>query len=264
MTGDYATPLRLAIYLEIGWSDYLFASPEGARKDDALPYPNPLVDRVPPDFTRHVARLVKLWATRIGLDPTRYCDIGGAIGRAVFEVEGALPALRRLVLVEPSTLFCEWAEHLLASDAELPPVPVVDRSGAQRLVTALTRPPPIANAHERLTIINGPLEDYRPPARFDLVTCLNVLDRHPSPRVFAEELPRLMSDRGLLVVSCPFDFREESTPNKEHWIDDLNELFTSDRWEHVGDDEVFYEYRASKRQWTRLCAQVVGKRWMGG
>ena len=178
-------------------------------------------------------------------------------------MERTLPALQRLLLVEPSTLFCEWAERLLASGAELPPVPVVDRSGAQKLVAVVTRPPPIANAHERLSIVNESLEDYHPQGRFDLVTCLNVLDRHPSPRLLAEELPRLMSDRGLLVVSCPFDFREESTPDKEQWVGDLNELFTNDQWEHVGADELFYEYRASNRQWTRLCAQVVGKRCTG-
>src|SRR5262249_49269828 len=147
-------PLRLAIYLEIGWSDYLFTRPVGEKRDDALPYPNPLVDRVPPDFPRQVARLTKLWATRIGLNATTYCDIGGATGPAVFEMERTLPALQRLVLVEPSTLFCEWAGRLLASGAELPPVPVVNRSGAQKSVAVVARPPPIANAHERLSIVN--------------------------------------------------------------------------------------------------------------
>src|SRR5215471_19143983 len=167
VTDDYANPLRLAIYLEIGWSDYFFAPPARGKRDDALPYPNPFVDRVPPDFPRHVARLAKLWATRIGLNATTYCDIGGATGRAVFEMERTLPALQRLLLVEPSTLFCEWAERLLASGAELPPVPVVDRSGAQKLVAVVTRPPPIANAHERLSIVNESLEDYHPQGRFD-------------------------------------------------------------------------------------------------
>ena len=46
-------------------------------------------------------------------------------------------------------------------------------------------------------------------------------------------------ERVLLAVSCPFDFGEENAPNKGRWGDDLNELFTTDRWEHVGPDEPF-------------------------
>ena len=34
---DYATPGRLAIYLEIGWSDYLFGRSRDATSDKDLP-----------------------------------------------------------------------------------------------------------------------------------------------------------------------------------------------------------------------------------
>ena len=43
---------------------------------------------------------------------------------------------------------------------------------------------------------------------------------------------------------------------------DLNVLFAGlSSWSHVGEDELFYEYRSHDRSWTRLSAQVVGKRW---
>jgi hypothetical protein len=71
-----------------------------------------------------------------------------------------------------------------------------------------------------------------------------------------------MNDDGLLVLSCPFDFDQKSTPDVGTWIDDLNTLFAgTSSWSHVGEDELFYEFRSFNRSWTRFSAQVVGKRW---
>lgn len=261
---DYATPERLAIYLEIGWSDFLLEAPAAGRRDTGLPHPNPRVDRVPPAFPRAVATLARAWAADISLDPRSLCDVGGATGRAVFEFDRLFPGLERLVLVEPSERFCGWARRLLSSDCRLPKVPLVDRVGAPRWVAPRTRPPPLPRAKERLAVVNAALERYRPDAGFDLITCLNVVDRHPCPAVVVENLGRLMNEGGLLVLSCPFDFDLGSTPEVGAWIDDLNALFAeTSAWSHVGEDEVFYEFRAHKRSWTRFAAQVVAKRWQG-
>jgi hypothetical protein len=71
-----------------------------------------------------------------------------------------------------------------------------------------------------------------------------------------------MNDDGLLVLSCPFDFDQKSTPDVGTWIDDLNTHFAgTSSWSHVGEDELFYEFRSFNRSWTRFSAQVVGKRW---
>ena len=259
---DYATPERLAIYLEIGWSDFLFETPKGVAPTKGLPYPNPLWDRVPPNFPIGVAALARSWATDISLDARRLCDVGGAVGRAVFEIERQFSGLEQLVLVEPSKRFCEWARRLLSTDGMLPDIPMVDRMGSPQWITPRTRPPPIPRARERLTIVNETLERYHPQNGFDLVTCLNVVDRHPCPRELMIEIGRIMNDNGLLVLSCPFDFGESSTPDSESWIDDLNALFVeTESWSHVSQDELYYEFRSFNRNWTRFSAQVVGKRW---
>lgn len=123
-------------------------------------------------------------------------------------------------------------------------------------------PPPIPRAKERLTIVNETLERYQPQSGFDLITCLNVVDRHPCPAEVVNSIGRLMNDDGLLVLSCPFDFDQKSTPDVGTWIDDLNTLFAgTSSWSHVGEDELFYEFRSFNRSWTRFSAQVVGKRW---
>jgi SAM-dependent methyltransferase len=259
---DYATPERLAIYLEIGWSDFLFETPRVNVSDNGRPYPNPLCDRVPPNFPLAVATLARSWAKDISLDARSLCDVGGATGRTIFEFERQFSGLEQLVLVEPSGRFCEWARRLLSSDGKLPQVPLVDRVGSPRWVAPRTRPPPISRANERLTIVNETLERYQPQSGFDLITCLNVVDRHPCPSEVVDSIGRLMNDDGLLVLSCPFDFDQKSTPDVGVWIDDLNALFAgTSSWSHVGEDEVFYEFRSHNRSWTRFSAQVVGKRW---
>lgn len=258
----YATRERLAIHLEAGWSDFLF-TPSEEKASATLPYPNPLKDNVPPDFPRAVAGLAKQWAAEIGLDARRFSDFGGATGRTLYEVDLLFPRLTSLVLVEPSKAFCEWAERLLATDVKLTDIPVVDVPGTLRAIEARGRPSPISNAKARLKIRNETLEHHTSRDGYDLVTCLNVVDRHPRPFEVVAHLERNMNEGGLLLMSCPFDFHEESTPDPADWISDLNALFDKSRsWEHIGEDQLYYEYRGHKRSWTRLIAQVVGKRWI--
>ena len=259
---DYATLTRLAIYLEIGWSDYLLAAREARGHVDSLPYPNPLANEVLPDFPRLVSEHAWKWANSVGLKPERYCDLGGATGRAVYEVDKLFPRLDSLTLVEPSTTFCEWASILLGSDDALPDFPVIGRAGSPEWIAPVRRPNALARAKERLRIENKTLEGHDPEQGYDLMTCLNVIDRHPNPAKVIDNIERCMNDGGLLVLSCPFDFHDESTPDRTKQIDNLDVLF-SDRpyWSHVGETELYYEYRSHRRSWTRLVAQVVAKRW---
>lgn len=262
---DYATPERLAIYLEIGWSDFLFEPPRAKLPDNGLPYPNPRIDVVPPDFPLAVAKLARSWTRGLSLEPGSLCDVGGATGRTLFELARQFPDCEELVLLEPSERFCDWARRLLLSDSDLPKVPLVDCVGRPRWVSPKTRPPALPRANERLAVVNETLERYRPQGGFDLVTCLNVVDRHPSPAAVVSDIGRLMNDGGLLLLSCPFDFRDESTPDIEARIDDLNALFVANSsWSHVGEDELFYEFRSHATSWTRFSSQVVGMRWQAG
>ncbi len=259
---DYATPDRLAIYLEIGWSDYLFGTPQSTCSGEESTYPSPRRHRVFPDFPISAVKLARQWTKAIALKPSSVCDVGGATGRAVFELDKRFPDLERLALLEPSKRFCDWATRLLSCDDTLPEVPSVDRIGAPQWVAPVSKPRPIARACDRLSIINVPLESYSPERGFDVVSCFNVIDRHPNPPELLQALERLMNDGGLLLLSSPFDFRVTSTPDPAFWIDDLNVLFRDTAsWSHIGEDELFYEYRLHNRSWTRLCAQVVAKRW---
>jgi len=41
--------------------------------------------------------------------------------------------------------------------------------------------------------------------------------------------------------------RRKHGETKERWVDDLDKLFTSNLWRHVGADELFYEYTTPGR-----------------
>jgi SAM-dependent methyltransferase len=259
-TEDYATPQRLAMYLEAGWSDFLLAPPSGSSTSHANGSPCPLDEFVKPTFFQQVATLAGNWANAISLEVTSVCDVGGGTGRTIFELERQFSNLHKLVLVEPSLTFCEWAGLLLASEDPLPDLPQVDTAAGPKIVSPYRRPTPISMATERLTILNRNLEECGDLKNFDLVTCLNVVDRHKQPKEIISNIKKIMSPGGLLVLSSPFDFHASSTPDESSWIEDLNTLFDNS-WENVGESEVFYEFRPFKRKWTRYSSQVVGKRW---
>lgn len=261
MAGSNTSTDRLAIYLETGWSDYLLDPSSVTATSQDLPYPNPLASFVSPDFHYRIATLTREWAGSQAANIKSYCDIGGATGRALFEIDRNFTGLERLTLVEPSRTFCGWAERLLTSSDELPEFPALMGPAGPRLVKAFSRPAPLPEAEARVRIVNQTLERFQTDEKFDLVTCLNMIDRHPYPRTLISSLANILADGGLLVISSPFDFRVATTPDRADWIDDLKELFRSPGWQTVGEEQVYYEFRSSNRKWTRFIAQVVGARW---
>ena len=105
-TEDYATPQRLAMYLESGWSDFLLTPPgeTSALPDKIRPL---LVGEVgKPTFFQEVASLARNWSYAISLNVSRVCDIEGGTGRTIFELDRQFPKLSNLTLVEPSLTFC--------------------------------------------------------------------------------------------------------------------------------------------------------------
>jgi len=259
MTEDYATPQRLAMYLESGWSDFLFEQPNSrlASKDETTP--GPYIELVKPVFFQEVARLAKIWTDEIALSITSVCDIGGGTGRAIYELDRQISGIGSLALVEPSATFCHWAEMLLASRAPLPDLPMVNTAVGPIYVPANGRPEPIPLAEDRLKILNKNLEACTGLKNFDLVTCFNVVDRHPRPEDMIFHIKEIMSPEGLLILSSPFDFDQNSTPDEDSWIDNLDSLFDNS-WETIGESELFYEFRPFNRKWTRYSSQVLGKR----
>lgn len=259
MTEDYATPQKLAMYLEAGWSDFLFEQPSNSITSKRETKPGIDDELVKPVFFQEVARLAKSWANEIALEIRSVCDIGGGTGRTIYELDREISGIDNLTLVEPSAAFCHWAGMLLASEIPLPDLPMVNTAAGPIYVSASGRPAPIPLGADRLKILNKNLEECAGLKNFDLVTCLNVVDRHHQPKDMISHIKDIMSPSGLLIISSPFDFDQNSTPDEDSWIDDLDSLFDNS-WETIGESELFYEFRPFNRKWTRYSSQVLGKR----
>lgn len=247
------------MYLEAGWSDFLFVQPISGIAVQSETTPGPHSELVKPVFFQEIAGLAKNWTDAIALDVRKVCDIGGGTGRAIYELDLQIPGIDKLALVEPSATFCNWAAMLLASESKLPDLPKVDTAVGPIYVPASGRPAPIPLAADRLKILNRNLEECVDLKNFDLVTCLNVVDRHHRPEDMIFYIKEIMSPDGLLILSSPFDFDQSSTPDENSWINDLDSLFDNS-WETIGETELFYEFRPFNRKWTRYSSQVLGKR----
>ncbi len=251
---DYTTEWQLATYLEVEWSDFLLGTVLPDSHEKLL---NPKTDRIYPNFYRQIGELAQEWLPKSYV-PSKYLDVGGSTGRTVYEIYNLFPSLTELVLVEPSSKFCKWAKKLLIDSEELGYFPIVTNCEKPSYGKALSRPNPIKL--KELYIYEAFAESVPRPANyFDLITCLNVADRHPSPKTLIETLYDLLSPNGYLIFASPMDFNEIYTPDKDRWISNLNILFPDNLWKSIGQNDVFYNFRPHCRKWIRFSSQVIAK-----
>lgn len=256
----YSTAWQLAAYLEAEWSDFLFE--DGVQ--DTFPSQkasiNPDTDRARPAFYKTIGRLIQECLQRIEFTPTRYCDVGGATGRTMYEVRHFIDSVTEFVLAEPAPILCEWAVKMLLDSNELGRIPTIADWQKPSYTTSRRRPHPIAQAGRDVYVYEASAENVpRPPGYFSLITCLNVIDRHEHPQALVQTLYELLACGGVLVLSSPMDFSERFTPDRERWISDLNLLFSESQWISVGEDNLLYDIRRSRRAWFRYNSQVVAK-----
>ena len=96
----------------------------------------------------------------------------------------------------------------------------------------------------------------RADSYFDLVTCLNVVDRHPKPAMLVEILRSLLRPGGFLCLASPLDWRPDHT-NEEHWIEDVEVFLDRAVWEVTSRVNLEYCFRAGLRRTTSFVSQVV-------
>jgi SAM-dependent methyltransferase len=231
---------RLATFIHGEWGDVLFHSD----------------DEVCGRFYRAVAGLTGDWTAQVLPTAPRVCEVGGGLGRFAFELAARSLGRDELVLVEPDATLCTWARRLLCGEPFDGSVPVV--TGSE--VTGLRAVPP-----ERMPVPAGPVTVRTataaglgaPDGHFDLVTCLNVVDRVAVPADLVAELCRLVRPGGVLVLASPFHFRDELTA-RERRITDLRQVLAGGQWSVVGEaSRVPYEFRFYDRGLIRYTSQVV-------
>lgn len=81
-----------------------------------------------------------------------------------------------------------------------------------------------ATGHDRLasaTLLHAnALDPPLKPKSFALVLCLNLVDSIADPEILLSQCEALLAPRGAMLLSTPYQFREDVTP-KERWLDSL-------------------------------------------
>jgi SAM-dependent methyltransferase len=184
-------------------------------------------------FHRTVADLVRDCIASIVPSAPRVCDVGGGIGRFLYELSRRGIGDAELVLVEPAGPLCEWARLLYGApfDGQAPMVSAVDTVEWRPVASGnLPDPIPAVDIREQTAA-----EVAGCDGRFDLVSCLNVIDRVAEPARLVADLSRLLRPGGVLVLASPFHFRGDPTP-RGMWLRDLREVLPAAHWSVVADE----------------------------
>jgi SAM-dependent methyltransferase len=138
-------------------------------------------------------------------------DLGCALGRMSFEV--AKHTQETVVGIDTSQEFITACHQIGANQHEDIAYPV----------------PPQAN----VSFLSADAQDLPfADSAFQCVLCLNLIDRVPHPKRVIEEITRVLSPTGLLLISDPYDWEEEHTAPAE-WIANMCGLFSPAHWEII-------------------------------
>jgi SAM-dependent methyltransferase len=259
LSGRYSSPAYLATYLHAEWGDVLY--PPGhalLRTPFDLRIPSVGGGFGPGLFYQEVARLAKEWIVSTETPYQRICDIGGGTGRFCFEMARAFPDASELLLVEPSEMFCLWSRRILlgtTDGVELFPVPDSLEEPCYMPLLSDRLPEPQAS----LEILNATAAEVSRSGRcFDIVTCLNVIDRVDDPSELVDVIYSLLRPGGMVVLASPLHFEEEFTA-RSGWIRDMKQLLDPGKW--VIEDrecDVGYSLAHYRRRINCYLSQVIG------
>lgn len=146
---------------------------------------------------------------------TRLLDIGCALGRMVFEL--AKHDIDKAVGIDTSSEFITACKKIAENQNEYL---------TYRIPTHANISFQIADAQDLPFVANS----------FTCILCLNVIDRVPHPKKVVEEMTRVLSPNGLLLISDPYDWGEEHTPLSE-FIENMLDVFPQSQWEVILEED---------------------------
>src|SRR4029453_13873549 len=140
----------------------------------------------------------------------RALDAGCAVGRSTFELARHCATV---IGIDYSRRFIETAETIRAQGEIL-----YLRSDEGAMTTQLIARRPVDVQPERVSFEIGDAMSLRKDlGAFDVVLAANLIDRLSNPALFLERLPLLVKPGGQLILTSPYTWLEEVSP-QDHWL----------------------------------------------
>jgi putative 4-mercaptohistidine N1-methyltranferase len=140
-------------------------------------------------------------------------DIGCAIGRSSFELAHGFD---EVIGVDFSARFIQEAQLLKENEVLRYTVPTEGELESFHEVSLAQYD--LEDVREKVTFWQADACNLKPIFKdFDLIFAGNLIDRLYDPQKFLETLVDRLNDGGMLILTSPYTWQEESTP-KEKWI----------------------------------------------
>ncbi|MES2999745.1 MAG: methyltransferase domain-containing protein [Pseudomonadota bacterium] len=254
----YAGSGYTARYLEAEWGDFMLTH---AQFPNGLSEPFQFQDRNVRFYSSVVQMLRENLQDLPGFTRSRIADVGSASGRLVRELCVSFADLADVQGFEPSANLCELARQMVLGEPLPPRLPVSDLPAGGLLWLEVT--PQLRQAvrcvpaERKAKFFEASAESADVPSQyFDVVCCLNVLDRHPDPQALVQALYAMTRRDGFLCISSPLEWQEPSTP-KEHWRDSVTDFLDAADWQRIDERNIDYQFRVNNRQMAHYSSQVV-------
>lgn len=254
----YLDPSYTARYLEAEWADFVLkhgAFPDGHSE------PFRFQDRNVCFYTSVVQMLAENLKKLTGFRLERFADFGCASGRFVREACENFDQLVEINGYEPSGPLCGLARQLVLGEALPERLPTTDESSGTfrwftvtpQLQAALQNS---AAGRKAKFFVDSAETAEVSAGHFDVVCCLNVLDRHDNPLALIDKLRTFLRAHGLICVSSPLEWQEECTP-KDRWRNSVTEFLDEENWQVLDQRDIAYQFRVSNRRVVQYSSQVV-------
>jgi SAM-dependent methyltransferase len=240
-------------YVEAEWGDLVLRHLELPGEEDRL---YAFGERNVP-FYGQICRFVSKHIA----SPNRILDVGAGSGRLLRELALTFPAAEEIVGCEPSAELHSFAAAIFRKGPQIGWLPIVGsptgRCDYVRATTSFYEAATQGFDPARVEIEGCEVENLpRPRSYFDLVCCLNVVDRHPHPRRLITEMAGHLRPGGRLCLASPMDWLEDSLA-RESRTHNLWGLTNAEDWETgVEESNLEYIFRTNHRRivsyWTHV------------
>lgn len=248
----YLDPLVIARNVEAEWADLLIDGGIRVPEDDELFKFGTLT-------TEFYINAIAWFATHCQ-KPMRILEVGSAAGRTTWELAKRFRDAEEICGVDTSPLFVDLARAIVGPGPapRVLPIPSGSLDGFEEIdIGSALAPVAAAIDRSKVTFLHSAGEDVPwPKGSMDAVVCLNVVDRHPQPRILCQRITDLVGVGGTVLITSPHDWQDKYTL-PENSIRDLRDIFDDGCWTIRGVREFDYALRMNPRLIWHFKSQAV-------